>query len=109
MALNLPDPTTRYFAADKQNDPAALAACFTPDATVTDEGRTYAGQEAIREWMASASTQYTYSVAPLSLARADASVIVTSRLVGNFPGSPVDLRYAFVLAGEQIASLEIAA
>lgn len=109
MALDLPDPITRYFAADKRNDPAALAACFTPDATVTDEGRTYAGQEAIREWMASASTQYAYSVEPLSLSQNDASIVVTSRLVGNFPGSPVDLRYAFVLAGEQIASLEIAA
>jgi hypothetical protein len=32
---------------------------------------------------------------------------VTSHLVGDFPGSPVDLRYFFVLDGDKIASLEI--
>jgi hypothetical protein len=34
-------------------------------------------------------------------------VIVTSRLTGNFPGSPVDLRFLFELQGDKIASLEI--
>jgi hypothetical protein len=34
-------------------------------------------------------------------------VIVTSRLTGNFPGSPVNLRFFFRLEGDQIESLEI--
>jgi hypothetical protein len=33
--------------------------------------------------------------------------VVTSRLTGNFPGSPVDLRYAFRLERGKIAFLEI--
>jgi hypothetical protein len=33
---------------------------------------------------------------------------VTSHVVGDFPGSPVNLRYFFVLEGDKIASLEIA-
>lgn len=33
--------------------------------------------------------------------------IVTSHLVGDFPGSPIDLRYLFVLADTKIAQLEI--
>ena len=37
----------------------------------------------------------------------DGKTIVTSRLVGNVPGSPVDLRYFFKLEGDKIASLEI--
>ena len=32
--------------------------------------------------------------------------IVTSRLTGNFPGSPVDLRFAFRLERGKIASLK---
>jgi len=32
---------------------------------------------------------------------------VTSHLVRDFPGSPVDLRYFFILDGDQIAALEI--
>lgn len=34
-------------------------------------------------------------------------MIVTAHLTGNFPGSPVDLRYAFTLSGDKIARLEI--
>jgi hypothetical protein len=33
--------------------------------------------------------------------------VVTSRLIGNFPGSPVDLRFFFELEGDKIASLEV--
>jgi len=37
----------------------------------------------------------------------DGRYIVTSRLTGNFPGSPVDLRFAFRLERGKIAFLEI--
>jgi hypothetical protein len=37
----------------------------------------------------------------------DRKIVVTSRLTGNFPGSPVDLRFFFELEGDKIASLEI--
>lgn len=107
MSLDLPDPIARYFTADKRSDPASIAACFTPDAVVTDEGNTYAGREAIRQWMANASTQYQYTVEPHSLAHQAGQIVVTSRLVGNFPGSPVDLRYLFSVEGDVIAALEI--
>jgi hypothetical protein len=33
--------------------------------------------------------------------------VVTSHLTGNFPGSPVDLRFFFALEGDKIRSLEI--
>jgi hypothetical protein len=32
---------------------------------------------------------------------------VTGTLAGNFPGSPVELKYDFTLAGEAITSLRI--
>jgi uncharacterized protein (TIGR02246 family) len=108
MSLALPDPIARYFAADAQSDAAALADCFTPDGTVIDEGNTYAGREAIRQWLVNASTQYTYTVEPIALAQDEGRTIITSRLVGNFPGSPVNLRYLFVIKSDQIAALEIA-
>lgn len=107
MNLNLPDPIARYFLADKHSNAESLAACFTPVGTVIDEGNTYAGREAIRQWAAKASTQYTYDVEPFALAEHDGRIVITSRLVGNFPGSPVDLRYLFALEGDEIAALEI--
>ena len=105
--IDLPDVIARYFAADKQADADAISGCFTPGAVVIDEGNTYAGREAIRQWMANASTQYSYTVEPFALAEQDGRIVVTSHLVGNFPGSPVDLRYLFVTDGGQIAELEI--
>lgn len=107
MSIELPGPIAHYFAADKGSDPASLAACFTLDGTVVDEGNTYAGRDAIRQWLANASTQYTYTVEPFALAHEDGRIIVTSHLAGNFPGSPVDLRYLFTLEGDLIAALEI--
>jgi ketosteroid isomerase-like protein len=107
VTIELPDVIAMYFAADKSGNAQAISECFTPDAIVIDEGNTYTGRDAIRHWMANASTQYSYSVEPFALSEADGRTVVTSHLVGNFPGSPVDLRYAFVLDGDRIAALEI--
>ena len=107
MSIEFPAPIAAYFAADRNRDPHELAACFTREATVVDEGNTYDGRDAIRDWMAQASTKYTYTAEPFALVEEGKFTVVTSRLVGNFPGSPVDLRYRFVLDGNRIARLEI--
>jgi len=54
-----------------------------------------------------ASAKYVYTSQPLALEQKDGRYIVTSRLTGNFPGSPVDLRFAFCLERGKIAYLEI--
>ena len=49
MTLNLPRPIAAYFAADSASG-KAVARCFTDDAVVKDEGHTYNGRAAIKEW-----------------------------------------------------------
>jgi hypothetical protein len=56
---------------------------------------------------AHASEKYQYTSEPLALAQEDRKAVVTSRLTGNFAGSPVNLRFFFELDGEKIKSLEI--
>ncbi len=108
-SLNLPEPIAAYFAADAQG-PDAVARCFTPQAAVQDEGHTHQGREAIAAWKAGASSRYSYTTEPFALElQGDGSQLVTSRVAGNFPGSPVDLRYRFRLERGLIASLEITA
>ncbi len=107
MTIELPPAIGSYFATDKARDPGRLSDCFTPGATVIDEGNTYQGRDAIRDWVANASTQYSYSVEPFALTQESDRIVVTAHLVGNFPGSPADLRYRFVLDGDRIAELEI--
>ena len=102
----LPEPIAAYFAADRR-DSEAIARCFTQDAVVKDEGHTYTGVMAIKQWKAESATKYTYSSEPFALERRDGTVIVTSRLTGNFPGSPIDLRFFFRLERGKIAFLEI--
>jgi len=107
MPLTLPKPIADYFAADRK-DGAAVARCFTPNAVVIDERHTYAGRDAIARWKAESSAKYEYTSEPIATEEKDGKIIVTAHLTGNFPGSPVDLRYAFVLAaGEAISHLEI--
>ncbi|PHR19155.1 MAG: polyketide cyclase [Sphingopyxis sp.] len=107
MPIELPETIAQYFAADKTADPKAIAECFTREAVVLDEGNIYTGRDAIEQWMANASTQYSYTVEPFAIAEEGGRVVISSHLVGNFPGSPVDLRYFFILQGDKIAELEI--
>ena len=106
MQPDLPEPVAAYFAADT-GDSEAVARCFTEDAVVTDEGHTYTGRTAIKKWKADASAKYQYTSEPFACEQKDGKVVVTSRLAGNFPGSPVNLRFFFGLDGDKIASLEI--
>ena len=106
MILDLPKSIAAYFAADKGNA-EGVAGCFTESAIVKDEGRTYQGRPAIKQWKADASAKYQYTCEPFACEQKDGKVVVTSRLTGNFPGSPVNLRFFFELEGDKISSLEI--
>ena len=105
-SLNLPKPIAAYFEADK-GDSETVTQCFTEHAVVKDEGNTHKGRAAIKKWKTDTSARYQYTSEPLACEEKDGKTVVTSQLVGNFPGSPVDLRYFFKLEGDKIASLEI--
>jgi len=105
-SLNLPKPIAAYFIADEV-DGEAVSQCFTANAVVKDEGHTHNGRAAIKAWKADAAAKYRYTCEPLACEEKDGKTVVTCHLVGNFPGSPVDLRFFFKLEGDKIVSLEI--
>jgi len=107
MSVDLPEPLVAYFSAETANDPAALAECFTENAVVKDEGKDIQGRAAIRQWMTAAKNKYQHTTEPLSVAQRDGKTIVTAKVSGNFPNSPVTLEHAFELSGNKIISLEI--
>lgn len=106
MPITLPGPVAAYFAADRNNGDA-VAQCFTENAVVIDERQTHAGRDAIRRWKEEATTKFSYTADPFAVSEEDGQTVVTAHVAGNFPGSPVDLRYAFVLEDGKIARLEI--
>ena len=106
MTLELPMAVSAYFTAD-QVDGEAVSQCFTENAIVKDEGHTYQGRAAIKQWKTEASARYQYRCEPFACEGKGGKIVVTCRLTGNFPGSPVDLRFFFELEDDRIASLEI--
>lgn len=107
MPLPLPESITTYFDISNGADDARLAHCFTQDATVLDEGHVHQGHEAVLAWLRGARKRFEYSVEPLSVWQDGERVMVTTRVTGNFPGSPVQLHHVFQLVGDRIHSLEI--
>jgi len=108
--LPLPAAVAAYFAADQQNNPEAVARCFGADGVVVDEGAVHVGPTAIAAWKDSASARFRYHCEPLHLASTSGDRhTVTGRLTGDFPGSPIELRYAFTVDGDALARLEIGA
>ena len=107
MSVNLPAPIAIYIAAENRGDMEALAQCFAEHAVVRDEGQTIEGLAAIKQWKAETKKKYQHMVEPLASAQKDGKIIVTNRLTGNFPGSPIELQFIFGLDGNKIASLEI--
>ncbi|ABD09074.1 conserved hypothetical protein [Rhodopseudomonas palustris HaA2] len=106
MPLVLPLPISKYFSTHGRSS-ADIADLFVAAATVTDEGRTHQGVTAIARWVEESSAKYDFTTQPIESETVDGASVVTCRVTGNFPGSPVDLRYRFRLAGDKIASLEI--
>lgn len=105
MSLELPNPIAVYFRAD--TDSEAVAQCFTDNAVVKDDSHTYNGVAAIKEWVIDYSQKFTATTEPLRSEEHDGKTIVTSRVTGDFPGSPIELRYFFGIEGNKIAYLEI--
>jgi len=107
MPPNLPDPLRRYLAADAARDLAAFVRCFSVDAIVRDENRTHRGHEAIRAWKAEADARFAYRVVPLGVSRSGDQWKLLARVVGSFPGSPVELMHVFQLVDDRIGALDI--
>lgn len=106
-ALTLPEPIAAFFAAEHM--PEALARCFVAQAVMKDDGHTYTGVNAIKAFMAEASAKYSATSVPFASEREDGFQVVSAKVTGNFPGSPIDLSYRFRLERGLIASLEITA
>jgi len=105
---DLPEVITGYLAAHTARDLDTVAAGYTADGVVTDEGRTYRGHDAIRTWLGRAASEYTYTTRLTGAGRIDDDrFVVVQHLEGDFPGGVVDLNFRFTLRSGKIAELVI--
>ena len=109
MSIAVPAVVDRYLQAAAVDDIDALAACFAEDAVVVDDGRTYHGRAEIRTWREDLSGSFEYTVEVLRAENGgDGRYLVVSKVEGNFPGSPVELTYAFTVHNDLVSELVIA-
>jgi len=107
--MNLPDSVKTYFDADQSSDAEALVGAFSETAVVHDEGATYQGLEPIRRWWHEAKQKYGHTAQPISAVNDGEGISVLATVSGNFPNSPAQLRFRFVVEQGEIAQLEIGA
>jgi hypothetical protein len=94
-SADLSPAVTAYFELMDGHDKTRVAALFTPDATVVDDGQTYRGQVAIRTWLTGPAGEFTTTSTRLSAEQDGPRSTVVVRLEGNFPGGKVELRHEF--------------
>ena len=104
----LTGPIANYIAAANIQDIEAVAACFTEGALVHDEKQDRQGIAAIRKWAREVSDKYRPTLEVLDIKQTGSTTILAGRVSGDFPNSPIELRYSFTLNGEKIERLEIA-
>lgn len=107
--LDLPQPLAPYFAAANAGDVDAQVSLFSANARVKDEGEWRQGHAEIATWARNARASYQHQATPLSVDKDAPVVFVNAQVAGNFPGSPVVLRYRFELNEGLIDRLEIVA
>ena len=107
MTVALPAAVAAYLAAANTDDADAIAACFAPQGRVHDEKQDHVGRGAIRDWAADTRRRYRFRAEVLDARDAPGETVVSARLTGTFPGSPVELTYRFSVAPDGITSLRI--
>ena len=94
---DLPPAVQRYFDLMARPDKSSTLTVFAADATVLDDGRSYAGHHEILGWLSGAASEFTTTSTWLSSDRSADAATAVIRIAGDFPGSPVDLHHRFVL------------
>ena len=107
MGAALPEPLDAYFLSSNAHDPDRVADCFAEDGRIHDEASDHKGHDAIRSWAVETARKYQHRQDVLALEQVGDRYVVTVRVTGTFPGSPIELRNRFQIRDRKIADLEI--
>ena len=105
MSLELPTLFASYVAAKNAHDAPALAALFTKDGVVYDEGREIRGTDGIEAWAVEISEKYRLTTEPTAISVSGNTAVLTAVVSGTFPGSPLEFRFHFTLNNGKFASM----
>ncbi|ACB75454.1 nuclear transport factor 2 family protein [Opitutus terrae] len=107
MTLTLSPEIAAMLAAWNAHDVDGLVDCFTPDATVRDEGRRHHGPAAIRAWFEELCDRSAPRIEVTAIAEADGETILTVSVDGERAGGLSERRYVVATEDERIVALRI--
>lgn len=102
--MNLPKVIDDLLKAQDTYDSIAYSSCFSEAAVVFDEGKKHKGRIEIESWIAKANEEYKTVMKPLLYD--ETKSILAAEISGNFPGSPIILKYHFEIVDGLIQSLK---
>ncbi|MDI4643508.1 nuclear transport factor 2 family protein [Cohnella hashimotonis] len=112
MELNpLPQVIQAFIAASNKPDPEAYVDCFSEDATVRDEGKTWVGKDAIKKWSDEHHFSANVTLDPQRYRQHEAETMVVFKVDGDFDKTglpdPLYLDFHFQIRDHQIKQLAI--
>ena len=105
--MKLPSIIADLLTAQEKYDSNAFSECFSDDAVVFDEGKTYRGKKEVRQWNEMTNTKYKTKYEPLEVTTKGDKIILTAKISGTFSGSPAIIKYHFETKNGKITSLHI--
>ncbi|EKT61422.1 hypothetical protein [Providencia burhodogranariea] len=104
---HMPTVVREYFEADQANDVDALNRIFSHSAIVDDENTLHNGIVEIRTWWLAVKEKYHHFLEPFEVSSAGHISTVLTQVRGNFPNSPVTLKFQFTLENSKVIKLRI--
>jgi ketosteroid isomerase-like protein len=103
--MNLPTVINEFLKAKNSFDSVAFAECFSETAVVFDEGKTHTGRKEIEQWIDNSNKQHQDTLE--SLDYDEKEDILSAKVTGTFPQSPIVLKFHFKITDETIQSLKV--
>lgn len=107
MKIQLPKLIEKYIQASNNADKESFISCFSTNAIVFDEGVKVSGHTAIEKWFIRTRNEYKFKTDPIKIKENGDLVVLTAKVSGQFPNSPVTLDYFFKIQSDKIQSLEV--
>lgn len=109
MSTQNTEIVSSYFTAVNSADFKLASSLFASDAKVIDSGedKNLAGRTAIQKWMEGSIAAYNLSHQILKRRESADGEKVSALVAGDFPGSPIEFDYEFVIYDGRISRLEI--
>ena len=107
MSLDLKAPLAGYFEATNAHHPDEVAALFSADGLVHDQGQDYRGCDAIRNWADDTHRRFMLRLSPSDVLEEGGVTMVRTQVAGAFLGSPIHQWYRFKTSENAIDELVI--